>query len=51
MSARIAALVEGMRRIHAHPDATRAQRIRWYLLEPVGWARVQWETRHYRHGR
>lgn len=48
MPERIAALAEGMRRIHAHREATRLQRLRWYVLEPIGWAQHTWETRPHR---
>lgn len=47
MNLRVHALVEGMRRIHAEP-ASRWLKARWYVLEPIGWARCTWwERRRY----
>lgn len=47
MNHRATGLREGMRRIRAQRDATRIERLRWYLLELIGWARCRWETRHH----
>ncbi|MBC6458409.1 hypothetical protein [Actinomadura sp. HBU206391] len=47
MNLRVDALVQGMRLIHAEP-APRLQKARWYVLEPLGWARCTWlERRRY----
>lgn len=48
MDSRVDALVEGMRRIHAEP-APRLVKARWYVLEPIGWARCTWWERRRRY--
>ncbi|WP_433225573.1 hypothetical protein [Actinomadura formosensis] len=42
---RLASLVVSMRRIHAHRDAGRLTKLRWYLWELYGWALHQWQSR------
>lgn len=44
---RLRALRDGFRRIHEFQDAGPCLKACWYLLEPIGWARHQWDTRRW----